>query len=58
MIKYITGFRKCHGTQNSILVMLEKPKRALDKGENVRTIFMDFLKAFDSINHDCNNCMC
>ena len=52
MIKYITGFRKYHGTQNSILVMLEKPKRALDKGENVRTIFMDFLKAFDSINHD------
>ena len=50
--KYITGFRKCHGTQNSLLVMLEKWKRALDKGENVCTIFMDFLKAFDSINHD------
>ena len=44
--KYITGFRKCHGTQNSLLVMLEKWKRALDKGENVCTIFMDFLKAF------------
>ena len=27
----ITGFRKSHGTQNSLVVMLEKWKRALDK---------------------------
>ena len=32
--------------------MLEKWKRALDKGENVCNIFMDFWKTFDSINHD------
>ena len=25
--KYITGFRKCHGTQHSLLVMLETGKR-------------------------------
>ena len=29
--KYITGFRKFHGTQHSLLVMLEKRKKALDK---------------------------
>ena len=28
----ITGFRKSHGTQNSLAVMLEKWKRVLDKG--------------------------
>ena len=47
--KYITCFRKCHGTQHSLLawsysmllVMLEKWKKALDKGESVCTIFMD-----------------
>ena len=50
--KYITGFRKCHGTQHSLLVMLEKWKKALDKGENVCTISMDLSKAFDCINHD------
>ena len=50
--KYITGFRKCHGTQHSFLVILEKWKKPLDKGENVCTIFMDLSKAFDSINHD------
>ena len=51
--KYITGFRKCHATQHSSLVMLEKWKKTLDKRENIFTIFiMDLSKAFDSINHD------
>ena len=50
--KYVTGFRKCHGTQHSFLVILEKWKKPLDKGENVCTIFMDLSKAFDSVNHD------
>ena len=46
-------FRKCHGIQHSLLIMLEKWKKtALDKGENVCTILMDLSKAFDSINHD------
>ena len=35
-----------------LLVMLEKWKKALDKGENACTIFMDLSKAFDSVNHD------
>ena len=48
----ITGFRKSHGTQNSLVVMLEKWKRALDKGEYVSALFMDLSKAFDTINHD------
>ena len=29
----ITGFRKSHGTQNSLVVMLEKCKRAIEKGD-------------------------
>ena len=32
--------------------MLEKWKKALDKGESVCTTFMDLSKAVDSINHD------
>ena len=46
------SFRKSHGTQTSLVVMLEKWKRALDKGEYVSAIFMDLSKAFDTINHD------
>ena len=32
--------------------MLEKWKSALGKGGNVCVLFMDLLKAFDTINHD------
>ena len=49
--KCVTGFRKSHGTQHSLIVMLEKWKKALDKEENMSAIFMDLSKAFDTINH-------
>ena len=32
--------------------MLEEWKNALDKEENLSAIFMDLLKAFDTINYD------
>ena len=40
--KYITDFRKCHGTQHSLLVMLEKWKKALDKRECLYHIHESF----------------
>ena len=45
------GFRKSHGMQHSLIVMLEKWKKALDKEENMSAIFMNLSKAFDTINH-------
>ena len=33
-------------------MILEKWKRALDRGEYVSALFMDLSKAFDTINHD------
>ena len=50
--KCVTGFRKSHGTQHSLIAMLEKWKKALDKEENISAIFMDLSKAFETINHD------
>ena len=47
----ITGFRKSHGTQNSLVIMLEQWKRAYDKGEYISVLFMDPSKAYDAINH-------
>ena len=32
--------------------MLEKWKKVTDKGECVSAIFMDFSRAFDTLNHD------
>ena len=50
--KCVTDFKKSHGTQHSLIVMLEEWKNALDKEENLSAIFMDLLKAFDTINYD------
>ena len=47
---FITGFRKNHNTQHSLLKMLELWKEALDK--SVGAILMDLFKAFDTLNHD------
>ena len=48
----LTGFRKSHGTQHSLLTMLEKWKKGIDNGSYVSALFMDLSKAFDAINHD------
>ena len=51
--KYVIGFRKSHGTQHSLMIMLEKWKNVIDKGEYVCVLFIDLSKAFDTtINHD------
>ena len=49
--KCVTDFRKSHNTQHSLILMLEKWKKALDKEENVSAIFMDLSKAFNLLNH-------
>ena len=48
----VTCCRKSHETQNSLVIMLEKWKRTLDKGEYVSVLFMDLSKAFDTISQD------
>ena len=48
----LTGFRKSHGTQDSLLTMLEKWKRGIVNGSYVSALFMDLSKAFDTINQD------
>ena len=49
--KYLTGFRKSHGTQHLLVTMLEKWKKAVDNGEYVSALFLDLSKVFDTINH-------
>ena len=52
LTKYLTGFRKLHDTQYSLLTMLEKWKRGIDNEGYVSAIFLDHSKSFDTINHD------
>ena len=51
--KFIRGFKKLHGTLlHSMVIMLEKWRRALVKKEYICVLFMDPSKSFDTINHD------
>ena len=49
--KIVTGFRKGHSAQHSLLIMIEKWKRTLDENMKVGAIFMDLSKTFDTLNH-------
>ena len=47
----LTSFRKGHGAQESLFIMIRKWKKALDGNMKVGAIFMDLSKAFDKLNH-------
>ena len=42
---YVTGFRKPHGSQHSLVIMLERWKQAIDKGEYISVMYIDLSKA-------------
>ena len=45
---YITGFRKSHGPQHSLVIMLGGLKQAIDKGEYISVMCMDLSETFDT----------
>ena len=47
----LTGFRNGHSAQYSLLIMIEKPKGALDESKKVGAILIDLSKAFCSLIH-------
>ena len=49
---YLFGYRKGHGTQHSLLAMIEMWRKALDEKKIVGAILTDLSKAFDCLNHD------
>ena len=50
--KYQCGFRKGHGTQHCLLLILEKWKKALDNKEIFGALLIDLSKAFDCLNYE------
>ena len=46
------GFRKAHSTYMALTCMLDKLHNALERGEYAIGIFIDFRKAFDTVDHD------
>ena len=45
------GFQKNYSTESLLLHLTETSKTALDNGLKVGDLFIDFQKAFDSVNH-------
>jgi hypothetical protein len=46
------GFREGHSTQQAIIKLLESVIESLDSGNYSAAIFLDFSKAFDTVNHN------
>ena len=46
------GFRSKHSTSHALIHMTETIRSALDSGYATCGIFVDFQKAFDTVNHD------
>ena len=49
---YQFGFRKKHSTTHALLNFIEKVAHALDHSSHLIGLFLDFSKAFDTINHE------
>ena len=49
---YQFGFRNNHSPELALLYLVDKISNALDNGECVLGLFLDFSKAFDTVNHD------
>ena len=45
------GFRKKHSTNHALLNMTQQIKETMDKGNIAIGVFVDFQKAFDTVNH-------
>ena len=45
------GFRKSHSTHMALLTLMDKLVHAIENGEYVMGVFLDFSKAFDTVNH-------
>ena len=46
------GFQKGRDTSMALLMLVDKISEALDKGELAIGVFLDFSKAFDTVDHD------
>ena len=46
------GFRNQHSTNHALIEITEKIKQGWDSGKFICGVFLDFQKAFDTVNHD------
>ena len=52
LYKYQFGFQKGKSTYMAVLTLVDKISEALNNGDYVMGVFLDFSKAFDTVDHD------
>ena len=45
------GFRKLHSPNLALIILVDRISKALENGDFVLGLFLDFSKAFDTVNH-------
>ena len=51
LYKYQFGFREGYNTNMALIVLIDKISSAIDRGDVVVGVFLDFKKAFDTVDH-------
>ena len=46
------GFREMHSPNLALIVLVDRISKALENGDFILGLFLDFSKAFDTVNHD------
>jgi len=52
LYKFQFGFRENHGTNIALSILVDKISQNLQDGKYVLGVFLDFRKAFDTVNHE------